>query len=323
MSKTFVVTGASGYIGSHMCYELRKAYPDSTIVGVDKVRKFKLDHLYDEFLCYDLAKTNFCIFDRYKADCVFHFAAYTIVPESETDPYTYYRNNLMSSIRLLDESKRKKIVSLIKESIEEIKLESQKSIEEAMNSLDKVVKEYSKDYCIQPSKRGGYEICGCLPHHFHIRPNYMDSYDVIYIKDGADRTRHMNSSLEELKKFVKQKLNDKGNYVQKAYNKSAEQSKDQVKKEELPSTKQNPIKSLDDKKNEQKDYKENQVKEEKDLPDKPMREMDKIKKQSEHPIEGEKVKYTYPKQDKKEKKHVVKGGKGKELNLPAHKIKSK
>ena len=104
MSKTFVVTGASGYIGSHMCYELRKSYPDSTIVGVDKVRKFKLDHLYDEFLCYDLAKTNFCIFDRYKADCVFHFAAYTIVPESETDPYTYYRNNLMSSIRLLDEA---------------------------------------------------------------------------------------------------------------------------------------------------------------------------------------------------------------------------
>lgn len=235
----------------------------------------------------------------------------------------YVKKYELDAERSLDESKRKKIVSLIKESIEEIKLESQKSIEEAMNSLDKVVKEYSKDYCIQPSKRGGYEICGCLPHHFHIRPNYMDSYDVIYIKDGADRTRHMNSSLEELKKFVKQKLNDKGNYVQKAYNKSAEQSKDQVKKEELPSTKQNPIKSLDDKKNEQKDYKENQVKEEKDLPDKPMREMDKIKKQSEHPIEGEKVKYTYPKQDKKEKKHVVKGGKGKELNLPAHKIKSK
>lgn len=104
MAKTFVVTGASGYIGSHMCYELRKAYPDSIIIGVDKVRKFKLDHLYDEFLCYDLAKTNFCIFDRYKADCIFHFAAYTIVPESEVNPYTYYRNNLMSSIRLLDEA---------------------------------------------------------------------------------------------------------------------------------------------------------------------------------------------------------------------------
>lgn len=58
----------------------------------------------------------------------------------------------------LDESKRKILTSLIKESIEEIKLETQKSIEESMVALDKVVKEYSKDYCVKPSKLGGYEI---------------------------------------------------------------------------------------------------------------------------------------------------------------------
>ena len=223
----------------------------------------------------------------------------------------------------LDEVKRKKLVSLIKESIEEIKLESQKSIEEDMNSLDKAVKNHNKDYSVSHSKRGGYEICGCLPHHFHIRPNYMNSYDVIYMKDGSDRTRHMNSNLDELKKFVTEKLNEKGNYVQKAYNKSAKQSEDQVKKEELPTTKQNSIKTVEEKKNDQKDYKENQVKEESDLPDKPMKEIGKINKQVDHPIEGEKVKYVYPKQDKKEKAHLVKGGKGKQLNLPAHKIKSK
>ena len=88
----------------------------------------------------------------------------------------------------LDEVKRKKLVSLIKESIEEIKLESQKSIEEDMNSLDKAVKNHNKDYSVSHSKRGGYEICGCLPHHFHIRPNYMNSYDVIYMKDGSAPT---------------------------------------------------------------------------------------------------------------------------------------
>ena len=223
----------------------------------------------------------------------------------------------------LEESKRKILTSLIKESIEEIKLETQKSIEESMVALDKVVKEYSKDYCVKPSKLGGYEISGCFPHYFHIRPNYMDSYDIIHTKDGTDRTRHMNDSLDELKKFVKEKLNEKGNYVQKAYNKSAEQTNDQVKGSELPETKQNPIKSLNDKKNEQKDYKENQVVNEEDLPNQPMKEVNKVNKQSEHPSEGEKVKYTYPKQSKVEKKHVLKGGKGKELNLPAHKIKSK
>jgi UDP-glucose 4-epimerase len=102
--KTFVVTGASGYIGSHMCYELRQKYPDCIIVGVDKVQKNKLKHLYDDFMCYDLAKTNACVFDRYKADCVFHFAAYASVPEGEEKPFSYYYNNLMSSMRILDEA---------------------------------------------------------------------------------------------------------------------------------------------------------------------------------------------------------------------------
>jgi len=102
--KTFVVTGASGYIGSHMCYELRNAYPDCKIIGIDKVRKFKLNHLYDDFYCHDLSKTNFNILDRIKTDCIFHFAALAIVPEGEAKPYTYYRNNLMSSVNLLEEA---------------------------------------------------------------------------------------------------------------------------------------------------------------------------------------------------------------------------
>jgi UDP-glucose 4-epimerase len=98
------VTGASGYIASHMCYELRQAYPNCFIVGVDKKMKQKLRHLYDEFLIYDLARTNSMIFDKHKADCVFHFAALASVPEGESIPYTYYQNNLMSSMKILDEA---------------------------------------------------------------------------------------------------------------------------------------------------------------------------------------------------------------------------
>lgn len=102
--KTFVVTGASGYIGSHMCYELRQVYPDCYIIGVDKRQKHKLNHLYNEFLLYDISRTNYGIFDRYKADCVFHFAAYASVPEGEANKWHYYRNNLTASLRLIDEA---------------------------------------------------------------------------------------------------------------------------------------------------------------------------------------------------------------------------
>jgi UDP-glucose 4-epimerase len=102
--KSFLVTGASGYIGSHMCYELRKTYPDCKIIGVDKVQKNKLNHLYDQFYCYDLSKPNYCILDKSKIDCIFHFAAYASVPESEEKPWTYYRNNMMAGFNLLEEA---------------------------------------------------------------------------------------------------------------------------------------------------------------------------------------------------------------------------
>ena len=102
--KTFVVTGASGYIGSHMCYELRQSYPDCQVIGIDKVYKKKLSHLYDDFFTMDLSKTSFNVFERHKPDCIFHFAARSLVPEGEKNPYHYYYNNVLSLVRILDEA---------------------------------------------------------------------------------------------------------------------------------------------------------------------------------------------------------------------------
>ena len=111
--KTFVVTGASGYIGSHMCYELRQAYPSCYIIGVDKKQKHKLNHLYDDFMLYDISRTNFGIFERHKTDCIFHFAAFASVPEGEANKWQYYRNNLSSSLKLIDEAISAKVPNFI------------------------------------------------------------------------------------------------------------------------------------------------------------------------------------------------------------------
>jgi UDP-glucose 4-epimerase len=103
--KKFVVTGASGYIGSHMCYELRKTYPDCFIIAIDKFRKPKLDHLYDVFELRDIAKTNTNFFQFHNGiDCIFNFAALAVVPESEEKPYTYYCNNILSTVKMMDEA---------------------------------------------------------------------------------------------------------------------------------------------------------------------------------------------------------------------------
>ena len=100
--KTFLITGASGYIGSHMAYQLRQSYPDCRIVGVDKVVKPKLYRLYDDFFQWDLTQTNGEVFDRYVYDCIFHFAALASVPEGENNQYKYYYNNIVSSLNVLN-----------------------------------------------------------------------------------------------------------------------------------------------------------------------------------------------------------------------------
>ena len=99
MSKRFVVTGCNGYIGSHMCYELKKAYPDCWIHGVDRVEKQHLRHLYDFYDHTDLAVDPISIPEG--TDAIFHFAAYISVEEGEQQPSRYYRNNVVGSLRLI------------------------------------------------------------------------------------------------------------------------------------------------------------------------------------------------------------------------------
>jgi UDP-glucose 4-epimerase len=103
--KTFVVTGCNGFIGSHMCYELRQSYPDCTIVGVDKVDKPHLRHLYDGYSPIDISINPLYTTSR-EVDCVFHFAAYISVEEGERDPWSYYRNNIGATFGAIDFARR-------------------------------------------------------------------------------------------------------------------------------------------------------------------------------------------------------------------------
>ena len=110
--KRFVVTGCNGYIGSHMCYELKEAYPDCHILGIDKNVKPYLRHLYDDFSGIDIS-VNPVYFSNKSIDCIFHFAAYISVEESERKPWEYYRNNIGSTLNIIDAAKRDGIKNFI------------------------------------------------------------------------------------------------------------------------------------------------------------------------------------------------------------------
>ena len=146
-NKTFVVTGASGYIGSHMCYELRQSYPNCKIVAIDKVRKHKLNHLYDDFVLRDLAKSDQIIFDGYNIDCIFHFAALASVPESESLPYKYYYNNILSLTRVLEEAVFVKVKNIIFSSTCAVYGPVRKRVYEGMEMNPKSVYAKSKVMC--------------------------------------------------------------------------------------------------------------------------------------------------------------------------------
>ena len=94
-----LVTGASGYIGGHVC-KLAKEY-GHTVHGWDTHMHGEynnVDAYVDEFLHNDVTDTN--ITGAY--DAVIHLAGRSVVPQSLLEPTEYYRVNVMGTANVLD-----------------------------------------------------------------------------------------------------------------------------------------------------------------------------------------------------------------------------
>jgi UDP-arabinose 4-epimerase len=98
-----LVTGGAGYIGSHACKALSQAgyLPvsyDNLVYGHAQAVKWGPLERSD---IQDRARLDE-VLGQYKPSAVMHFAAFTYVGESVTDPGKYYRNNLTGSLTLLE-----------------------------------------------------------------------------------------------------------------------------------------------------------------------------------------------------------------------------
>ena len=114
MANTILVTGGAGYIGSHTCKALalaglRPVVYDNLFTGHGYAVK------WGPFVHGDLndrAKLNEA-FKTYQPKAVIHFAADAIVIESMQDPGKYYRNNVGSTVALLEAMREHGVKKLV------------------------------------------------------------------------------------------------------------------------------------------------------------------------------------------------------------------
>ena len=106
-----LLSGGAGYIGSHTAIELRSAGHDVVIVDnfsnskPEVLRRLeKITGAPFAFHCADVSDKAAMdkIFAEEKPEAIIHFAGYKAVGESVEKPLEYYRNNLDSTLTLLE-----------------------------------------------------------------------------------------------------------------------------------------------------------------------------------------------------------------------------
>ena len=106
-----VVTGGAGYIGSHTVVELQKAGHEAVIVDdLSNAREDVIDRIETitgkrpEFYQLDCKDKEGLrkVFSEDRLDAVIHFAAFKAVGERVKKPLQYYRNNLDSTMTVLE-----------------------------------------------------------------------------------------------------------------------------------------------------------------------------------------------------------------------------
>lgn len=114
MQDSILVTGGAGYIGSQVCKALSKA--GFLPVAYDNL---STGHAYavkwGPFVHADLSDREKLkeAFQKFQPKAVLHFAASALVVESIADPGKYYRNNVTSSIALLEAMRDHKVPYLV------------------------------------------------------------------------------------------------------------------------------------------------------------------------------------------------------------------
>jgi UDP-glucose 4-epimerase len=117
-----LVTGGSGYIGSHTCLQLYAAgYEPVVVDNLHNSKAGVLDAVarisgarpvfYQGDICDKALLTK--IFQQNKIDAVIHFAGLKAVGESSVKPIEYYQNNVYGTLALIEAMREARVKNLI------------------------------------------------------------------------------------------------------------------------------------------------------------------------------------------------------------------
>jgi len=115
MSKTILITGGAGFIGSHVVRLFVNKYPDYKIINLDKLTyagnlenlrdiESKDNYIFEKGDIVDEGYVN-DLFARYKFDGVIHLAAESHVDRSITNPMEFIMTNVVGTVNLLNAAK--------------------------------------------------------------------------------------------------------------------------------------------------------------------------------------------------------------------------
>ena len=123
MKKMILVTGGTGYIGSHTIVELINEGFETVIIdnlsnsnvsvldGIEKITGVR--PAFEQFDLTDRGSIN-QFFEKYhNVEAIIHFAASKAVGESVTKPLLYYHNNIVSLINILEAMKQYTVENLV------------------------------------------------------------------------------------------------------------------------------------------------------------------------------------------------------------------
>lgn len=121
--KSVLVTGGAGYIGSHTALALCQSgfhpviidnYSNSSPKSIDRVRELA-DGAQVTLIEGDVQDVEILgdVFEEFDIEAVVHFAGLKAVGESVSLPLDYYSNNLLSTLSLLNEMKRRECFQFV------------------------------------------------------------------------------------------------------------------------------------------------------------------------------------------------------------------